>query len=212
MSKQKDVFLAGEGDAWFARNEGALSARDWTQDPVVARLGALAPRGARVLEVGCGEGSRLELLQKQLGFHVTGIDPSAKAVARANARGVRALQSTADTLAFPDASFDVVIFGFCLYLCDDSDLFTIAREADRVLATPAWLLIMDFHSASPLYRPYHHSPGMYSRKMDYSSMFRWHPAYTLASFDKFDHQTLRWTDDPGEWVSLACLRKRAPQK
>jgi ubiquinone/menaquinone biosynthesis C-methylase UbiE len=212
VSKQKDVFLASEGDAWYARNETALSERDWTSDPIVTSLGALAPRGARVLEVGCGEGSRLEQLQNRHGFEVTGIDPSAKAVARANARGVRALQSTADTLAFPDASFDVVIFGFCLYLCDDADLFTIAREADRVLATPAWLLIMDFHSASPLYRPYHHSPGMHSRKMDYSLMFRWHPSYTLAGFDKFDHQTLRWTDEPSEWVSLSCLRKCAPQK
>jgi hypothetical protein len=43
--------------------------------------------------------------------------------------------------------------------------------------------------------------------MDYKSMFLWHPAYTLASHEKLHHGTLAWTDDPDEWVSLACLRK-----
>lgn len=213
MSKQKETFLGGEGDAWFARNAAALSARDWSRDPVTLKLASVVTgRGARVLEVGCGEGSRLEYLKNQFGHEVCGIDPSAQAVERTNARGVRALQSTADVLAFPDASFDVVIFGFCLYLCDDQDLFRISQEADRVLADSGWLLILDFDAATPTYRPYHHAAGVHSRKMDYKAMFLWNPAYTLASFDKFDHQTNRWTDDPGEWVSLACLRKRVPQR
>jgi ubiquinone/menaquinone biosynthesis C-methylase UbiE len=206
--KQKETFLAGEGDAWFARNQSALTVRDWSRDPVSLKLASvLEGRGARVLEVGCGEGSRLEYLKNQFGHEVSGVDPSEKAVARATSRGVRASQSTADLLAFPDASFDVVIFGFCLYLCDDSDLFRIAQEADRVLASPGWLLILDFDSPTPVYRPYHHAAGILSRKMDYKSMFSWSPAYTVASCDKFDHQTFRWTDDAGEWVSLACLRK-----
>jgi hypothetical protein len=46
-----------------------------------------------------------------------------------------------------------------------------------------------------------------SRKMDYKSMFLWHPAYTLGSHDKFDHRTQQWTDEPDEWISLASLRK-----
>lgn len=208
MTKQKDTFLGGEGDAWFARNEAALSTRDWSQDPVSRKMASLlTARGTRVLEVGCGDGSRLEYLRTQHGCEVAGVDPSDQAVASANARGVRALKSTADALAFADASFDVVVFGFCLYLCDDADLFRIAQEADRVLTSPGWLLILDFDAAAPIYRPYHHVAGVYSRKMDYKSLFTWHPAYTVASFEKFDHLNLRWTDDAGEWVSLACLRK-----
>jgi SAM-dependent methyltransferase len=208
MNKQKDTFLASEGDAWYARNAAALGSRNWSEDPVSRKVRDLFQgERARVLEIGCGDGSRLAYLQGAQGHAVTGVDPSAKAVECANARGVRATQSTADALDFPDASFDVVIFGFCLYLCDDEDLLRIAQQADRVLANPGWLLILDFDAAAPTYRPYHHVPGLHSRKMDYKAMFLWHPAYTLAAYDKFHHETHGWTDEAGEWVSVACLRK-----
>lgn len=207
MSSQRDTFLAGEGDAWFSRNEAALRDRDWSRDPVVHKVAALgAGRGSRILEIGCGDGSRLEWLRSQ-GHEVMGLDPSARAVARARERGVEAVQGTADALEFAESSFDFVIYGFCLYLCDDADLFRIAQQGDRVLRTPGWLLILDFDSTSPLYRPYHHAPGLMSRKMNYQSMFAWHPGYSLGSYEKFDHASLQWTDDPQEWVSLACLRK-----
>lgn len=209
MTSQKDVFLSSEGDAWFSRNEAALRSRDLAQDPVCRRLASLPALGRplRVLEIGCGDGSRLQYLAATHGWEVSGIDPSEKAVSHARERGVRAHQSTADTLPFQAAAFDVVTFGFCLYLCDDGDLFRIALEADRVLANPGWLLILDFESRAPLYKPYHHLAGITSRKMDYKSMFSWHPSYTLASHEKFHHQTHTWTDDPDQWVSLACLRK-----
>jgi ubiquinone/menaquinone biosynthesis C-methylase UbiE len=208
VTRQRDSFLASEGDAWFSRNEAVLACRDWSKDPVARRLATLAlAREARVLEIGCGDGSRLGYLAATHGWRVVGIDPSRKAVERARARGVMAEQSTAERLPFEDASFDVVIFGFCLYLCDDSDLFRIAAEADRVAAQSGWVLILDFDARAPVYKAYHHLPGIRSRKMDYRSMFLWHPSYTLASFEKFHHVTQLWTDDPDEWVSLSCLRK-----
>jgi ubiquinone/menaquinone biosynthesis C-methylase UbiE len=209
VSDQKDVFLSSEGDAWFARNEAALGARDWSLDPVCVKAAQLEfPRTpARILEVGCGDGSRLCYLTSKFGHRTVGVDPSERAVAKARAKGVEAVRSTADSLPFENASFDAVIFGFCLYLCDDADLFRIAMEADRVLASPGWLLILDFEARAPRYKPYHHLAGVLSRKMDYKSMFVWHPAYTLASHEMFHHVTGKWTDEPDEWVSVACLRK-----
>ncbi|HEY4365953.1 MAG TPA: class I SAM-dependent methyltransferase [Steroidobacteraceae bacterium] len=212
MSGQKDTFLASEGDAWFTRNAAALQERDWSRDVVSTRLAALASgQPLRVLEIGCGDGSRLQFLAG-LGHQVFGVDPSAKAVARTLERGVRAQQGTADALPVADAVFDVVIFGFCLYLCDDTDLFRIAQEADRALASEGWLLILDFDAAEPVYRPYHHAPGLMSRKMDYKSMFLWHPAYSLVAYEKMHHVTQQWTDDPNEWISVACLRKHPPAR
>jgi SAM-dependent methyltransferase len=209
MSRQKDVFLASEGDAWYSRNETSLASREWSADPVVRRVSALSIEGqrARTLEIGCGDGSRLQYIAEKLGHVVCGIDPSERAVAKARARGVDAVQSTADRLPFADATFDIVIFGFCLYLCDDADLFRIAYEADRVLASPGWLITFDFEARAPTYKPYHHLVGLMARKMDYKCMFLWHPAYTLASQEKFHHGTQQWTDEPDEWVTLACLRK-----
>jgi SAM-dependent methyltransferase len=211
LTSQKERFLESEGNAWLARNEATLNARDWSRDPVVVKLNILGGRNARVLEIGCGDGSRLKHLADS-GHRVKGLEPSARAVEHATALGIDATQGTADTLPFGDASFDIVIFGFCLYLCDDADLFRIASEADRVLADPGWLLVLDFDARSPSYRPYSHADGISSRKMDYKSMFSWHPAYTVASHEKYDHGTGLWTDDPNEWVSLVALRKKAPTR
>jgi len=207
MTRQKDVFLASEGDAWLSRNADALAARDWSRDPVCMKVASLGGQPLRILEVGCGDGSRLQYLALQHKHTVLGVEPSKKAVARARQRGVEALRSTADRLPVPDHSCDVLIFGFCLYLCDDADLFAITAEAHRVLDSPGWLLILDFEAPAPVYKPYHHLTGVLSRKMDYKSMFLWHPQYTLASYEKFHHASQQWTDERDDWVSLACLRK-----
>jgi len=208
MTSQKEVFLASEGDQWFRRNESALGAIDWLQDPVCKKIFALeCSKKLSLLEVGCGDGSRISCIAKQRGWDVFGIDPSQEAINKAISKGVNAAKSTADSLPFPDKKFDVVVFGFCLYLCDDNDLFKIAAEADRVMADSGWLLILDFDSQAPVYRDYHHLTGIKSRKMDYKNMFLWHPSYTLAEYQKFHHSDHSWTDDANHWVSVATLRK-----
>ncbi len=211
MTRQKEIFKESEGDAWYRRNRPALETRDWSKDKVTRMLLSLPAdiSNARILEIGCGDGSRLAEIKKHIPAQVSGLDPSQLAVSAALEQGVHALAGTAESLPFDDASFDIVIFGFCLYLCDDADLFRIGAEADRVLAPSSWLLINDFNSAAPLYNRYHHREGVLARKMDYKQMFLWHPSYTLVSYDKYAHQDALWLDDPHEWVSVACLRKFA---
>jgi len=67
-------------------------------------------RGRRLLNVGCGTGG-FNVLAEEVGAEVWGVDESAAAVAIARARmrrGERALHAVAETLPFPDASFDLV--------------------------------------------------------------------------------------------------------
>jgi len=208
MGSQKEVFLSSEGDAWFLRNRQDLNAYEWERDPVCQAIeSCVGSTPNKILEIGCGNGARLEYLAKRYGHSVAGIDPSAQAVSDAIKRGVSASCSTAEKLPFDRGSFDVVVFGFCLYLCDDEDLFAIAFEADRVLSATGWLFILDFDSPSPVYKPYHHREGVKSRKMDYKSMFLWHPSYTLAAWRKFHHKSHEWTDERDQWVSLSSVRK-----
>lgn len=209
---QKDVFLDSEGDAWFERNSRAATAREFPAgDPLLAEMIHLvepaATADARVLEIGCGEGARLQWLAAQRGCECSGIDPSARAVEAAVKRGVHAQRGTAEQLPFEDSAFDIVAFGFCLYLCDREDLFRIASEADRVLRSPGWLLIYDFFSEEPKRREYHHRSGLFSHKMDYRRLFSWHPAYTNSSHKVLHHVTGTYTDDRDEWVGVSVLRK-----
>jgi len=85
VMKQRDIFLGTEGDAWCLRNKEALSICDYgTSDAVassVREILELAPissdREFRVLEIGCGDGSRLSWLSANFHVDVYGIEPSA---------------------------------------------------------------------------------------------------------------------------------------
>lgn len=206
--------MHGEGDAWFERNHSVIEQRHFDQhhDPIIRAvercMSSASIKGRRLLEVGCGEGKRLQWISQNLGFECYGVEPSEKAVVVARNRGVHAIQGTADELPFEDHKFDFVIFGFCLYLCDRDDLFRIAEEAHRVLKPEAWLLIHDFFSKTPYSRKYHHREEVKSYKMDYRSLFSWHPSYECFSHDITHHGTDGYTDDTNEWVALSVMRKK----
>lgn len=220
--KQRDIFLESEGDAWFERNPGnpgsasnpgspsgdALAHADPLLAAIVELPADQCGPGTTLLEIGCGSGARLGWLKENRGFNCSGVDPSARAIAAAKQRGVAARQGTAERLAFADREFDIVAFGFCLYLCDREDLFRIAAEADRVLRDPGWLLILDFYSPGSVKREYHHRSGLFSYKMDYRALFAWHPAYTCYSHRVRHHVNDSYTDDSAEWVATSVLRKR----
>lgn len=208
---QKSQFLQGEGDAWFHRNREAIAHRKLPEDdPIlmeILELPGINPGSSRILEIGCGDGSRLEWLMK-MGAECYGIDPSAEAISFAKKRGIHAQQGVADALPYGSRSFDIVILGFCLYLCDRDDLFKIAYEVDRVLGASGWILIIDFFSPCPGERPYVHRPGILSYKMDYSALFSWHPHYRCMTQKIRGHADhLTYIDDPEEWMSISVIRK-----
>ncbi|MBI5437575.1 MAG: class I SAM-dependent methyltransferase [Nitrosomonadales bacterium] len=210
--KQKEIFLQSEGDAWFIRNQLDVAGRKLPDDDALLRelleLPPIKAKSLKVLEVGCGDGTRLAWIKNNLNADCYGIEPSAQAVAAANAKGINVQGGTADTLPFDNHSFDIVIFGFCLYLCDREDLFRIASEADRVLRSPGWLMILDFYSSAPRANAYQHCPGVQSYKMDYRMLFTWHPDYACMTHKVRLHGEASYTDAVDEWAAVSVLRKR----
>jgi len=216
--KQKSIFLSGEANAWFLRNQDSLKNKDFSQDLVVneiieiitnsqIELDLKRERG-RLLEIGCGEGGRLEYLQNNYNLECFGVEPSKKAVEKAISRGIEAKIGTADQLDFEDNYFDFVIFGFCLYLCDRDDLFQIAKEADRVIKNKGFIIILDFfHPTKNRKNIYTHHDGIYSYKMDYRNMFNWHPFYECYKHQLLHHSKLSYTDEIDERISISTLRK-----
>ena len=71
----------------------------------------LVPRGARVLDVGCGEGALLELLVTRNDVDGRGIEISPQGVSTCLARGLSVIQGDADRDLdyFPEQAFDYVI-------------------------------------------------------------------------------------------------------
>jgi len=77
------------------------------QDPI-ARL---VPEGARVLDLGCGDGALLQRLQRQRGCSGYGVEIADGNVLQCVRRGVDVIQLNLDEglSMFEDASFDVVL-------------------------------------------------------------------------------------------------------
>ncbi len=98
-----------------------------TLRPDLVAIAAAVPRGARVLDVGCGDGALLAALRAEKEVDGRGLELSAANVATAVARGLSVIQGDADTdlRDYPDAAFDVAIL---------SDTLQAMRAPDAVLA------------------------------------------------------------------------------
>ena len=79
--------------------------------PDLAAIAAMIPNGARVLDVGCGDGALLEYLVRTKGVDGRGIELSQQNVNACVARGLSVMQGDADTdlHEYPSQVFDFVI-------------------------------------------------------------------------------------------------------
>ncbi|MBX9814771.1 MAG: methionine biosynthesis protein MetW, partial [Sphingomonas sp.] len=95
--------------------------------PDLAIIAANVAPGARVLDVGCGDGALMAALRDTHGVDARGLELDAGNVAAAVARGLAVVQGDADRdlPAYPDASFDYAIL---------SQTLQTTRAPDRVLA------------------------------------------------------------------------------
>ena len=212
---QKKEFLNGEGDSWNNRNFlGSINDyENWVKlDPLLPFLLEIPCEensNTKVIEIGMGQGIRLNELKKKKYWNTFGIDPSQKAVEFAKKNGIDSQVGTADKIPLEDKSIDILIYGFCLYLCDINDLFVISSEANRVLKDNGWIAIIDFWSPNLLSNEYNHAPPLKSFKIDRTKMFTWHPFYKLYNHKILSHVDYKYIDDKNEWVSISIIRKNS---
>jgi SAM-dependent methyltransferase len=130
---------------------------------IAADVAAVAPAGAQVLEVGCGPGHLSIRLARQHGLDVTGLDLDPAMIARARANADRPgnsdqrrptfLVGDVAALAFPDASFDLVVSTLSMHHWADPTVGL--AEIGRVLRPGARALVWDFR---PGVRPHLFGP------------------------------------------------------
>lgn len=145
MMDEHDLGWDFSAQAWIDNmgEEGDFGRR-WVLDaPMIARI---QDRGFRTaLDVGCGEGRFCRIL-KGLGIRPVGIDPTATLLDRARAldpHGDYRLE-TAEEMAVPDASFDLVVS--CLSLVGIPDIDRAIPRMAAALRPGGTLLIANLTS------------------------------------------------------------------
>jgi SAM-dependent methyltransferase len=124
------------------------------------------PRGARVVDLGCGSGVFTELL-RQAGYQSVGIDISPKLVAlgRRKYPGLELIEGDAENLPFESASLDGVLLSGLVHHFPDPRRLT--SEVKRVLKNGGRFVAFDPNRMNPfmwLYRdrssPFYSSVGV----------------------------------------------------
>ncbi|HEX9122377.1 MAG TPA: class I SAM-dependent methyltransferase [Actinomycetota bacterium] len=159
---------------------------------IAADVAAVAPGGARVLEVGCGPGRLSIRLARRYGLDVTGLDldPSMIRRARANAdrpgdgagRRPSFLVGDVAALAFPDGSFDLVVSTLSMHHWADptaglAEIGRVLRPAGRALVWDLRPGLVPFHAHVP--DPVEHTHGSPFRVVS-ATPWRWPWRFTLT--------------------------------
>ena len=145
-----------------------------------ALLKALGCRsGDRVLEVGVGTGLALPMYPS--GVRVTGIDVSRDMLERARARVARRglknvealLEMDAESMSFPDASFDKVVAMYVVSVVDHPA--KLIEELHRVCKPEGEIFLVNHvHSRNPL------MGALEKGLARFSDTLGWHPDFELA--------------------------------
>ena len=109
----------------------------------------------QILDLCCGNGPVTQVLVQQ-SQHVTGLDASPKAIARAQANVPQAtfVEGFAEAMPFADASFDVVHTSMALHEMEPEQRSQILQEVYRVLKPDGVFTLIDFHvPTNPIFWP-----------------------------------------------------------
>ena len=100
-------------------------------DEVALKIASHLPRGARVLDVGCGTGCLSKILVEERELALTGVEPDSDRVAVAKGRGVNVVEGYFDeTFIAQHGKFDaVVLLDVLEHLVNPGALLRIARKA-----------------------------------------------------------------------------------
>lgn len=130
---------AAKFEAWYGALDRSRFSNAFTYgrskiDALVGELFGTLPKGAKVLDVGCGTGEHLARAARH-GLKPFGVEPAPAMLdfARKNVPQAEIRQGVATELPFKDAEFDLVVMVEVLRYLDRADTETALREARRVL-------------------------------------------------------------------------------
>ncbi len=218
MKSQAAIFLAGEADAYYQRNQDAY--RGYTiEDDVVAEVlrrevspDAQAAKDPvdrlMLIDLGCASGERLSGLCRRYAALGVGIDASTAAIQAARDRdpaqswwvgdwskgiqGVSALRGAA-----------IVITSYVWHWMDRSRIIRAMDAVNDCVRPGGYLVINDFYPDQPIDVPYVHTAGVTTFKRRYEELFLATGTYRRAQQQVYPYH------GAGETCSCMLLQRMA---
>jgi SAM-dependent methyltransferase len=130
--------IAERYDEAFTERGAQLAAGQWLSDQL--------PRGARVLDLGCGSGLPTAVQLAEAGLEVVGLDESGRMLDLARRRVpsgtfLRADMRELDDLGEELGTFDAVVSFFSLIMLPRADIPVVLRSVRRLLRGPRLLAL-----------------------------------------------------------------------
>jgi len=212
--KQKKIFLDGEGDNWFFRNKDKYQKNNLRRNKILFnQIEKLefnrTNKKINFLEVGCSNGIFLQSLKKKLGnINIFGIDPSKKAIEELKKKNIKCYVGTADKLKFKKNSFDIIYYGFCLYLCDLKDYNNIYLSAKRALKKGGYIIIFDFFSKKLKRNIYKHDKRIKSTKYDFRKIFQKEKKFNCLYHNLYNYSNMLKVKNnkKGDLLSISIMK------
>jgi arsenite methyltransferase len=153
--------------------------------------------GKRILDCGCGRGATMELLQKEYGADVTGIDPSGAMVEAALKKGdrIKAGFGTSGNIPYGNGTFDIVFSECCL--SHSESIRASFREFGRVLAGNGYIAVSD------LYARERKEPELPDREVQQDSGLLYRDEIEAIATEAC-FKILAFEDHTGDLTQLAC--------
>ena len=212
MKNQEIAFLNTEGDKWFIRNKEKIKNNSEDISLLSNWLLPYQNQINNILEIGSGAGNKLAQLCLELNAIGLGVDPSKKAVDFANKKYNKICKytvATADNLSFIKNEFDLVHFGFCLYLISRTNINIVIKQADKLVKPGKFLSIIDFDPHTSFENDYVHSKGLKSYKTNYYKMFCDLGNYSLINKFSFSETSFCFSKKENDRICLALLFKES---
>lgn len=203
IAKNKNYFFKKGGDDYFKRSIYGLGSMDYDNDPVIKLIKELKDKVNNLIEIGCGDGARLNFIHNKLRIDSYGIDPSHLAIKNTKHLKSHCKIGSADKIPFLNKKFDIVLFGQSVMYFDDDLLPKIVSETFNILSNKSYIIINDFYSKKIKYKTYKHYKKIKIRKMDNSKLFLWHPQIKLIKQKIYSYKNSKKRDNQ---VSLDLLR------
>ena len=205
MSDQGQIFLDSEGDAWYERNQCAIETAKASADTsfILQILKGSSFEIQDLLEVGCSSAVKLNWLASSFSASGSGIDPSSLAIQQGKKQypDLDLHVGLASRLPFEADKFDLVFFGFCLYLVPPEEIELAIKEALRVLRPKGFIALTDFDPGIEVSVPYKHVKGLISYKRDYMQLLNKLSNVTLIAKLSFSNSGNFFVEDKNSRVS-----------